>query len=127
MSKLSRIAISLSLMLCAYSVNADLIDGEELVDPTRPLFVSSGSQSDSSSVLSLIQSIVPSSYDLSFIRAGSSPVAVINQERVTLGDVIGGATVVAIDRSSVTLSVNGEEQRISLYGDTIKAPVSQVD
>ena len=66
-----------------------------------------------------------SSFDLSFIRAGSTPLAVINDERVTIGDVVGGATVVSIDRSGVMLSINGEERRVSLYEDGLKVPATQ--
>lgn len=109
----------------ASNVHADLIDGEEFRDPTRPLFVRTQQVADGE-VLSMIRNVVPSSYDLSFVRASSSsPIAVINSERVTIGDVIGGATVVAIERSSVTLSVNGEERVISLYGESVKSPVTQ--
>lgn len=115
----------ISLGFAAGNVQADLIDGEELRDPTRPLFVRA-QESTSGEVLSMIRNVVPASYDLSFVRASSSsPIAVINSERVTVGDVIGGATVVAIDRSSVTLSINGEERIISLYSESIKSPVTQ--
>ena len=100
-------------------VAADVIDGEELVDPTRPFTLSSAS--DSSLVQELIRNVVPASYDLSFIRASSSsPMAVINQQRVTVGDIIGGAEVIAIDRSGVTLLVGEEERRISLYDVSVK-------
>lgn len=112
------------LGFAAGNVHADLIDGEELRDPTRPLFVRA--QETSGEVLNMIRNVVPASYDLSFVRASSSsPIAVINSERVTVGDVIGGATVVAIQRSSVTLSVNGEERVITLYDQSIKSPVTQ--
>lgn len=115
----------ISLGFAAGNVQADLVDGEELRDPTRPLFVRA-QESTSGEVLSMIRNVVPASYDLSFVRASSSsPIAVINSERVTVGDVIGGATVVAIDRSSVTLSINGEERIISLYSESIKSPVTQ--
>ncbi len=108
-------------------VFADQIDGEELVDPTRPLFFSMAPESEgSSAVMNMIRNVLPSSFEVSFIRASStSPMAVVNSERVTIGDSIGGASVVAIDRSSVTLSVNGEERRISLYGDSVKSPATQ--
>lgn len=108
-------------------VFADQIDGEELVDPTRPLFFSMAPEGEgSSAVMNMIRNVLPSSFEVSFIRASStSPMAVVNSERVTIGDSIGGASVVAIDRSSVTLSVNGEERRISLYGDSVKSPATQ--
>jgi hypothetical protein len=79
----------------------------------------------STAVMNMIRNVLPTSWDVSFIRAGASPMAVVNSERVTIGDSIGGASVVAIDRSSVTLSINGEERRISMYGEGIKTPVSQ--
>lgn len=120
----TKIVMAVILALSTINVHADLIDGEELVDPTRPLFiVESGSAS--TDVLAMINNVVPSSYDLSFIRAGNSPIAVINSERVTVGDLVGGATVISIDRSSVTLEINGSERVVSLYGDSIKTAVTQ--
>ena len=112
-------------MGCINSSWAEVIDGEDFVDPTRPLFEFNTSGEETSGVLDLIRNVVPSSYDLSFIRSGNSPIAVVNSERVTVGDMVGGAEVMAINRNSVTLSVNGEEQTISLYGDSIKRPVTQ--
>lgn len=125
MSKAIKSFLSLLLMCSACAVNADLIDGEELQDPTRPIFAGNNNGEGTSEVLNMIRNVLPASFDLSFIRAGSSPIAVINQERVTIGDVVGGATVIGIERSSVTLSINGEERNISLYGNGIKTPVSQ--
>lgn len=122
-----RLLLVLTLIIQAPAlVLADIVDGEELVDPTRPLFVSAGTSTEGSmAVMNMIRNVVPTSWDVSFIRAGSSPMAVVNSERVTIGDSIGGASVVAIDRSSVTLSINGEERRISMYGEGIKTPASQ--
>jgi hypothetical protein len=103
--------------------SADVIDGEELLDPTRPFQLSANSADDSLE-LDLFRTVVPGSYELSFIRAGGElPLAVINQQQLTIGDVIGGAEVIAIDRSGVTLRVNNEEQRISLYGVSVKSNV----
>jgi hypothetical protein len=104
-------------------VSADVIDGEELVDPTRPLFTNQRSNTDSdSTVAAMINRVLPSSFDLSFIRlGGNGAMAVINDQRVGIGDSIGGAEVVAIDRSSVTLSINNQEQRISLYDTDVKS------
>ena len=106
---------------------ADLIDGEEFLDPTRPLFFTAESEGAvSDDVMTMIRDVLPSSFDVSFIRAsGSTPMAVVNSQRVTIGDSIGGASVVAIDRSSVTLSINGAERKISLYGNSIKSPATQ--
>lgn len=102
---------------------ADVIDGEDLVDPTRPLFFTNGPAEDVD-LTALYRTVVPASFDINFIRASSSnPIAVINNLQVTIGDTIGGATVVGIDRDTVTLLINGEEQIISLYKTSVKSAV----
>ena len=115
----SIITLLVSVLLAGTSM-ADVIDGEELVDPTRPFQFTA--VNDDASILDLIRTVVPSSYDLSFVRAGGdNPIAVINQQQLTIGDVIGGAEVIVIDRGGVTLRVNNEEQRVSLYGVSVKS------
>lgn len=111
------IGISFSL-----PVFADQIDGEELVDPTRPFYLDlSGGDSE---IDLLIRNVVPSSYDVSFVRVSdTSPMAVINNTQVTTGDLIGGAVVISIDRSGVMLRIEDEERYISLYDTNIKGPV----
>ena len=99
---------------------AELIDGEDFVDPTMPLFYIESSVDDE--VDQLFRTVVPASYDISFIRAGGdSSFAVINSVRVSEGDVIGGARVVAIDRAGVTLFIDNEERRINMYESTVKS------
>ena len=110
------------LVLLIQSVSADIIDGEELADPTRPLFASAAN--DEIDIAEVYRNVVPASFEIDFIRAGSdNPIAVINGVQVTLGDVIGGATVARIDRDSVTLLVNGQENEISLYKTSVKSAV----
>lgn len=114
----SKITLLVSALLATTSM-ADVIDGEELADPTRPFQFTA--VTDDTSILDLIRTVVPSSFDLSFVRAGGdNPIAVINQQQLTIGDVIGGAEVIVIDRSGVTLRTNNEEQRISLYSVSVK-------
>ena len=112
---------SLLLLSCQVAL-ADVIDGEELIDPTRPLFISTiSSLGGDIDVSGIIANVIPSSWDVSFIRAsGSSPMAVVNNERVTIGDTVGGAEVIEIDRNSVTLLINEEERRISIYDTAFK-------
>jgi hypothetical protein len=115
----SKITLLVSVLMATTSM-ADVIDGEELVDPTRPFQFAA--VSDDASIQDLIRTVIPSSYDLSFVRAGGdNPIAVINQQQLTIGDVIGGAEVIVIDRGGVTLMVNNEEQRVSLYGVSVKS------
>ena len=110
----------LVIVLMASTSIADVIDGEELLDPTRPFQLTA--VNDDALILDLIRTVIPSTYDLSFVRAGGDhPIAVINQQQLTIGDVIGGAEVIVIDRGGVTLRVNNEEQRVSLYGVNVKS------
>lgn len=101
-------------------IAAELIDGEELVDPTRPLNIAISV--DTEEALEIFRTVVPESFAVSFIRAGSSSsVAVINGQSVTIGDLIGGAKVVAIDRNGVTLlTSDNEEKRVGLSSTNIK-------
>jgi hypothetical protein len=104
----------------------EVIDGEELVDPTRPIYFNGRGNIPDDDVLAMIRNVIPASYEVSFVRAGTaSPIAVVNDQRVTIGDVVGGATVVGIDRNGVTLSINDEERRITMYGTNVKAPAAQ--
>ena len=104
----------------AQFATADVIDGENLIDPTRPLFFSRGETAPAG--VDVISNVNASSWDVSFIRAsGAVPMAVVNSERVTIGDLVGGAEVIEIDRNSVTLLVNDEETRISIFDTALKS------
>lgn len=117
-------AAALSFLLVCANSAAEIIDGEELVDPTVPLAeleIEEGSVID---LNALYQNIVPANFNLSFIRASTNnPMAVINNQRVTVGDFIGGATVTRISRSSVTLLIQDEERVIGLYDTSVKRAV----
>lgn len=111
-------------LLQAGQVMAELIDGEELVDPTRPFYTELSGEPDVF-VEEPSGDRVLGSFDVSFVRIGSSSaMAIINSQRVAIGDEIGGATVVAIDRGGVTLMVDEQEQRVNLYPNNIKAPAA---
>lgn len=111
-----------SLLFCGYAA-ANTIDGEELIDPTRPL-AELTVEDDGLDLDMIFRNIVPESFDLSFTRASSSnPMAVINNQRVTIGDLVGGATVAKITRSSVTLLIGDDERIIGLYDTSVKRAV----
>ena len=104
-------------------VNAEIIDFEELIDPTQPLIATKVEKSGLA-LSNIFRNIVPANYDLTFIRASNTnPIAIINNQRVTLGDAIGGAIVTKISRSSVTLSTEDIEQVIGLYNTSVKRAV----
>jgi len=112
----------------ASGVAADVIDGEELIDPTRPLLVELAKvpeEEAGGSLLDMFRAATSTEFEVTFVRASSrSPMAIVNDQRVTVGDVISGATVVAIDRNSVTMEVDGLQQEISLYSTNVKSPVN---
>lgn len=131
----------------ASMASAELFGDEELRDPTRPASVRVAA--DGSFLFGLMDAfggfgnglrtglddlsafgagalgdIVSSGYTVSFIRTGGErPVAMVNQQLVAPGDVIGEATVVSIDADGVTLLVNGQEQRVSNFVAPVKARV----
>lgn len=116
----ARIAVIIGLLAFASLARAELIDGEDFVDPTKPLFYVDSS--GDGVVDQIFRTVVPASYDISFIRAGGeSSTAVINNIRVSVGDIIGGAEVLLIDREGVTLLIDDEERRISMYANRIKS------
>lgn len=118
-----KILVGISALITSTAF-ADVIDGEELVDPTRPFSINIRVQQDTG-IADPSRTVVPSSYDVSFIRASdTSPIAIVNNQRVTLGDMVGGAEVFAIDRNGVTLLINDEEQRITLYRSNVKSAVT---
>lgn len=114
-------------VLQAASAFAELIDGEELRDPTRPFFFEVADEPGIVFDSVVLPNRSSGSYAVTFVRIGSSSsMAIINEQRVSLGDKIGDATVVSIDRSGVTLMVDDQEQRVNLYNTDInfKAPAA---
>lgn len=103
------------------SYSAEIIDGENFIDPTKPLFYVE--TTNDGVVDEIFRTVVPPSYDISFIRAGNedTSVAVINSVRVKIGDIVGGAEVLQIDREGVILLIDNEEQRINMYANSIKS------
>lgn len=115
-----RLGIVLGLLVVGSLAEADIIDGEDFVDPTKPLFYVDNS--NIGVVEQIFRTVVPASYDISFIRAGGeSSTAVINNVRVSVGDIIGGAEVLLIDREGVLLLIDDEERRINMYENRIKS------
>ena len=131
MSRFRFLISPLAGVICACiasGVAADVIDGEELIDPTRPLLVEQEAvpeEESGGSLLDMFRAATATEFEVTFVRASSrSPMAIVNDQRVTVGDVISGATVVAIDRNSVTMEVDGLQQEISLYTTNVKSPVN---
>lgn len=129
----TRVVFVLVLLSAGFACGAAsaTVEDELLVDPTRPL--SSGSEEagdtaaeNSASPLDVFNMFTR--YELSsvLIRSGDR-IAVINDERVRVGDEIGAAVVASIESDHVTLNVDGEIQTVQLYAESIKTPVKGDD
>jgi hypothetical protein len=119
--------ILLSAFLACGAYGATTND-ELLVDPTVPLglaiAVSDGDDEDSGGGSPFDLLGIFTSYELSsiLIRA-EDRLAVINDERVRVGDSIGSARVASIEADRVTLNVNGKIETLERYGNSIKTRV----
>lgn len=114
------------MALVAGSAIAAETNDELLVDPTVPLSISMAitTQTDSanSGLLDLLGTF--SSYELSSVLVrGEDRIAVINGQRVRVGDSVGAARVTAIEPGRATLNVNGKIETVELYGTSIKTLV----
>jgi hypothetical protein len=100
------------------------IDGEVLRDPMQPPWAIL----PSINAVDVAPQTGPrlSSLRLSFVRAGGlNPVAVINDTQVTIGDEIEGAPIVDIRPGEVVLVIDGEEQVLSRFVQSVRTPVEQ--
>jgi hypothetical protein len=98
------------------------IDGETFRDPTQPPWtIATARQSDA---VMTPAGVTIDSLSLSFVRVGGlSPIAVINDTQVTVGDVIEGFQVLDIRAGEVVLMISGEEQVLSRFARPVKTPV----
>lgn len=121
----------LVLLMSAVPAQAEMIDGEDLKDPTRPMGVSAAMEAEGNGrgVGSLLAGLLGGATDLlsggytvSFIRAGGTdPVAMINDQLVRAGDRVGEAEVVSIDRDRVSLRIDGEVREIMGFDSSVKS------
>lgn len=119
----------LPLAFASNFADAEIIDGEELRDPTRP-FNFTGDEPDIVSgrrdEIEVPRIDFDQNFSVSFIRASSSsPLAVINNRRVTIGDMVQNAQVIGIDREGVLLSAEGIQARVNLNKRPVKMRVAQ--
>jgi hypothetical protein len=123
------VLLMLATVISTSSALAASRDDELLVDPTVPLSIAfsasdagSNDDSDGSGLFGLFGAFT--SYELnSILIRAEDRIAVINEERVRVGDKIGSAVVVAIEADHVSLNVDGEIETLPLYENSIKTPV----
>ena len=94
----------------------------ELADPTRP----PDYQAAQPAAVAIPTEVMD--FRLSAIRVGPhTRWAIINGKRLTAGAQIGPATVVAIQRASVTLDYKGRRLSLTLFAGDVKQPATGRD
>ncbi len=92
---------------------------EVLVDPTRPLDLRLLSGEVSINEEGGVVLLPVFNLNSVLIREGSR-LAVVNEQRVAVGDSVNGAVVTAIDNDGVTLNVGGAALNIKLHESSIR-------
>jgi len=112
----------LAFLLSPIALSAQQINVEELADPTRPFGAVVFIENEGLDVdlFAGVENLVTFSYDVSFIRAGTRPIAIINGKRVSVGDNVGRAEVFAIEKSAVTLIIDNEEKIVAAHESSVK-------
>lgn len=97
---------------------------EALFDPTTPLNYAVESEASAGFFLDGLPTPL-SSYKLTsvLIRSGDR-IAIINDQRVRVGDSIGEAKVISIDSNSATIDVDAETKVLQLYTNTVRTLVA---
>lgn len=113
------ILLVLLSLFVVVNVRAELVNGEDLTDPTRPLDFDRQAISEGLNLGGIASRF--NNYKVSSILIRQQlRIAVVNSQRVSIGDEIGNARVTDIDSESVTLDINGESRVIRLYENSIK-------
>ncbi len=96
----SRARSGLCLLMAALLIaSAGIVSAEELRDPTRP---------HTHSIERTVEGAPNFAVNAIFVSSDRR-LAIVNGERVRIGDSVGGATVVDIQKEQVTLSVSGKQ------------------
>ena len=93
------------IWVCAAQANYKLPSGEVLQDPTKPLGLPKVQPKATEQI----------SYRLSYVlRSENRNLAIVNGQKVAVGDTVSGAKVLAISSDSVTLSVKGKKRVLAM-------------
>lgn len=116
-------ALAAVLLLAALPVLADDLEG--LVDPTAPLNMSVALSGVDSTDLGSMLLPQFERYELnSVLIRENDRIAVVNGQRLRVGEGIGTARVTRIDQNGVILEINGEPRVLALYGAPVKTLVA---
>lgn len=93
------------------------VDGEILNDPTKPILSSSPARGEPTPKPATSQQL----FTVGFVRASEqAPMAIVNGVQVSIGSVVDGAEIVAINATGVELEIEGERQSVAAFGSVIK-------
>lgn len=112
-----------ALVLAATCHGAEDLAG--LVDPTAPINVSIALEDVGS--VDTDGAALPGyeSYTLNSVLIRSADrIAVVNNQRVRVGDRVGAAIVSSIDAEGVLLDIDGELKVLSLFGEPVKTLIT---
>lgn len=99
-----------------------LIDGEMLRDPMQPVSAYRRNFQTATDVLPELPN--RSDFTVNFVRAGGrSPVAVINNQTLTIGDELSGMRIMDIRAGEVVLAASGQEYVLTTFGSAVRTPV----
>ncbi len=116
-------ALAAVLLLAALPVLADDLEG--LVDPTAPLNMSMALSGVDSADLGSMQLPLFERYELnSVLIRENDRIAVVNGQRLRVGDAVASARVSRIDQDGVILEINGEPRVLALFGEPVKTLVA---
>ena len=105
-----------TLVMLAATARAELVNGEDLIDPTAPFLLRADSNSPLLNVFATFNN-----YEVSSILIRPNlRLAVVNSQRVRVGDNIGNAEIVNIEQDRVTINLEGETRELMLHGGSIK-------
>ena len=105
-----------TLVMLAATARAELVNGEDLIDPTAPFLLRADSNSPLLNVFATFNN-----YEVSSILIRPNlRLAVVNSQRVRVGDNIGNAEIVNIEQDRVTINLDGETRELMLHGGSIK-------
>jgi len=113
-----RLRTVLSYALVAFLAATAIAIADDLPDPTRPPSVLTPAEVDDAEA---VDSRAPSQLVLNAIFfAEGRRIAIINDQRLSLGDLIQAAEITAIERDHVSLLRKGEEIELHLISHDVK-------
>ena len=112
--------VFVSLLVCMTSqfAMAELVNGEDLIDPTSPLNKVDQSLLNSGAQIGFAR---PALRVSSILIRGETKIAVINDQRVEAGDQLGSAKILSVTPAFVSVEIDGEVEDLYLYQNSIKS------